>query len=189
MESSKDISLRIDGQRIYLRDHISNDLDAFHSWLSDPVVTQYLTWRTFNREESLIRLAEALQENEVFPRIKYFFAIVRKENDVIIGEAGFTITSKAEYGGIADLGYFLLKSYWGLGYASEAVRLMIDYCFNILNLHKIIASCESENAASLKVMEKCGMQQEAYRTKHAFRDGQWHDRLEYALLYEEWLQM
>jgi ribosomal-protein-alanine N-acetyltransferase len=178
--------LTISGQRIDLRDHHPNDLEGFHAWLSDPIVTQYLSWRTTTLEESFLRLADAIRENERQPRTKYFLAMVLKSG-VLIGEAGFTIESRSVTGGIANLGYFLCKPYWGQGYASEALGLMIAYCFTTLGLHKVTADCDAENRASEKVMQRCGMVREAYRRKHALLDGEWRDRLEYALLREEWI--
>jgi ribosomal-protein-alanine N-acetyltransferase len=179
--------LRIDGKRIYLRDHQASDLDVFHAWLSDPVVAQYLTWRTSTPDESLILLAEALRENNSHPRAKDYFAIVMKANDQIIGEAGFTVESRAENGGVADLGYFLLKEYWGKGYATEATELMIGYCFTVLGLHKVTASCDAENRSSENVMKKCGLEREAYQKKQYLLEGKWRDRLEYGLLREDWI--
>jgi RimJ/RimL family protein N-acetyltransferase len=178
--------LKIEGERIYLRDHQATDLDVFHTWLSDPNVAHYLSWRSSTLEESFIQLAAALQENHREPRIKYFFAIILKANNCIIGDAGFTVAARAEDGGIADLGYFLLKPYWGKGYATEATQVLIAYCFTTLNLHKVIASCDSDNLASEHVMKKCGMEREAYRQKHLRLNGEWRDRLEYALLYDDW---
>ena len=159
----------------------------YHAWISDPVVARYLTWRTSTRAESLIKLAEALQETHKQPRSKYFLAVVLRENDQIIGEAGFTIKSQGEGGGVAEMGYFLLQEYWGKGYASEAAELMIGYCFSVLGLHKVTADCDAENRASEGVMKKCGLIREAYRQKHYLLDGKWRDRLDYALLYEDWI--
>jgi ribosomal-protein-alanine N-acetyltransferase len=122
--------LRIQGKRIYLRDHLASDLEMFHSWLSDPSVAHYLSWRTRTPEESLIVLAESLQENDNPSRTKFYFAIVLNENGAIImGDAGFTIEKSAEADGIGDLGYFLLQPYWGKGYATEAAHLILRYCF------------------------------------------------------------
>jgi ribosomal-protein-alanine N-acetyltransferase len=180
--------LRIDGKRIYLRDHLASDLAVFHSWLSDPGVAQYLSWRTRTLEESWSALTESLQENDNPCRTKFYFAIVLHANAAIIGDAGFTIEKRAEQGGIADLGYFLLKPYWGKGYASEATALLLRYCFTVLKLHKVMASCDAENRASEKVMVRCGMEREAYRKKHHFLNGEWRDRVEYAVLSEDWIK-
>ncbi|MBI9050219.1 MAG: GNAT family N-acetyltransferase [Anaerolineaceae bacterium] len=178
--------LKIDGERVYLRDHKASDLDVFHAWLSDAVVAKYLSWRTYTREESFTHLAHSINENNANPRTDYFFALVLNENEHIIGEAGFTIQTQTKPGGIAELGYFLLQSYWGKGYATEAAKLLIAYCFTVLKLHKVTAGCDVENRASEKVMINCGMQQEAYRKKQRLLNGEWRDRLEYALLYDDW---
>lgn len=180
--------LRIDGERIYLRDHRAGDLEAFHVWLSDPVVAHYLSWRTSTLEESLIDLADAIEENDKEPRTKYFFAMLLKADDTIIGEAGFTVMGRNEQGGIAELGYFLLKSHWGKGYATEAAQLLISYCFTVLKLHKIRAWCDTENKASETVMKRCGMEREAYSRKDYLLDGEWRDRLGYGILYEDWIK-
>jgi [ribosomal protein S5]-alanine N-acetyltransferase len=178
--------LKIEGERIFLRDHQASDLDAYHAWLSDPDTTHYLAWRSTSREASLIQLAEAMYENEQQPRRKYYLAAVLKSTQQILGDAGFTIESQNADGGVAELGYFLLKPYWGQGYATEAVQLLLNYCFTTLHLHKVRATCDAENRASEHVLQKCGMVREAYRKKQALLDGQWRDRLEYALLVEDW---
>ncbi len=114
--------------------------------------------------------------------------MVLKATETIIGEAGFTIEVRAEHSGRADLGYFLLPAYWGQGYATEATQLMLAYCFTVLKLHKVTASCDAENTASEQVMKKCGMQREAYLRIHALLDGVWRDRLGYAILVDEWAE-
>lgn len=180
--------LRLDGKRICLRDHLASDLEVFHSWLSDPSVAYYLSWRTRTLEESLIVLAESLQENDNLSRTKFYLAIVLRENSTVIGDAGFTIEKRAEEGGIAELGCFLLQPYWGKGYATEATQLILGYCFTVLKLHKVTAGCDTDNRASEKFMIKCGMEREAYRKKHHFLNGEWRDRVEYAVMYEEWIK-
>lgn len=180
--------LRVDGKRIYLRDHQAGDLDMYHAWISDPAVMHFLSWRTTTRDESLVRLAEAILEKDKIPRTRYYLAVVLHEDECIIGEAGFTVLSRGETGGIAEIGYFLLPEYWGKGYASEATELMIGYCFTELGLHKVMATCDAENRASESVMKKCGMLREAYRRQQSLLDGRWRDRLEYAIFHEDWIK-
>jgi [ribosomal protein S5]-alanine N-acetyltransferase len=183
---------QLEGARIILRDHQADDLEAFHAWLSDPVVTRYLSWRpatrTATREESFMRLADALREAGKEPRTKYYLALVRREDGRVLGEAGFTVESRGAQGGVADLGWFLLRPYWGQGYATEAAQLLIAYCFTVLGLHKVTACCDAENRASEQVMLRCGMTREACHKKQHLLDGAWRDRLEYALLSEDWVQ-
>jgi ribosomal-protein-alanine N-acetyltransferase len=149
---------------------------------------KYLPWRTSSVEESFLQLAECLRENVKEDRRKYFFAVILRESEQLIGEAGFTIEAKEASGGIANMGYFLLKPYWGKGYATEVAQMMIEYCFTTLKLHKVTAGCDVENTASEGVMKKCGMKREGYRAQQYYLDGDWRDRLEYGILYQDWVQ-
>jgi ribosomal-protein-alanine N-acetyltransferase len=187
-KTEKGIMLKIEGERVYLRDHQAHDLEVFHSWLSDPVVMKYLPWRTSSIDDSFLQLAECLRENAKEDRRKYYFAVILKGNEQIIGEAGFTIEKNEISGGIANMGYFLLKKYWGNGYATEVGQMMIGYCFTTLKLHKVTAGCDAENSASEGVMKKSGMKREGYREKQYCLDGEWRDRIEYGILYQDWVQ-
>lgn len=179
--------LKIEGERVYLRDHQTHDLEIFHSWLSDREIMKYLPWRTSTVEESFLQLADCLRENVKEDRTKYFFAVILRGSEQIIGEAGFTVGAKELRGGIASMGYFFLKPYWGNGYATEVAQMMIEYCFTTLKLHKVTAGCDAENTASEMVMNKCGMKREAYREQQYYLDGHWRDRLEYGILYQDWV--
>ena len=202
--------LKLEGQRIYLRDHQPEDLEVFYAWRSDPRVTRYLSGRTAMLTDAFSQLADALRETDQVPRTKYFLALGLKENQRLIGEAGLTLaewaentgraedgdrsedggraanTGRAENTGPADLGYFLLPSYWGQGYATEAAQVLIAYAFTVLKLHKITAGCDAANGASEQVIKKCGLEREAYFKKHVRLNGAWRDRLEYGLLYADW---
>jgi ribosomal-protein-alanine N-acetyltransferase len=182
--------LTIEGERILLRDHVAGDLPVMHAWITDPQVSKYLSWRTHTLEETMIMLAENIREASRPDRAHFFMALLLKETGQILGEAGFSIESRGDHGegGVADIGYFLFPEYWGKGYAGEAGRLLIEYCFTAMKLHKVTASCDAENHPSEQVMIRCGMQREGLRRKHRLLDGEWRDRLEYAILYEDWLQ-
>jgi ribosomal-protein-alanine N-acetyltransferase len=57
----------------------------------------------------------------------------------------------------ANFGFLLDRKYWGKGYMSEAVQAIIKHCFDDLGLERLEATCDLENMASARVMEKCGM--------------------------------
>lgn len=177
----------IAGERILLREEISEDLDAMHQWLSDPEVNRFLCWGTHTREETLVQLAEGIGEQFNPQRKKYYFTLALKDSGQVIGSTGIEVLNLQASGGEGEIGYFLNKSYWGRGYASEAVQLLLDFGFRSLNLHKISASCMEGNEASEQVMQRCGMQKEAQLRKSVFWLGKWQDRLIYSILLEEWL--
>ena len=78
------------------------------------------------------------------------------------------------------------RSCWGNGYASEAAKLIVDFGFSQLGMHRISASFIRENVASERVMQKCGMTKEAEYRKSSIRFGEWTNRIGYAILREEW---
>jgi RimJ/RimL family protein N-acetyltransferase len=75
------------------------------------------------------------------------------------------------WSGVAGLGYNLSRAHWGHGFATEAAAAVIKAAFQSFGLRKVIAHADARNTASIRVMEKLGMQQEAHlRRQRLFRD-------------------
>lgn len=88
----------------------------------------------------------------------------------------------------AELGWVLDPVHTGHGYATEAVRELLRYCFTELGVHRVHAGCFLANEASWRLMERLGMRRETHAVKDALhRSGRWLDSLSYALLGEEWI--
>ncbi|MEU9019757.1 GNAT family N-acetyltransferase [Actinomadura sp. NPDC048394] len=86
-----------------------------------------------------------------------------------------------------ELGWTLDPSYGGKGYATEAVRALIDIAFRRLGLRRLHADCFYDNEASWRLMERVGMRREQHTVKDSLhRTKGWLDGLSYALLAEEW---
>ena len=86
-----------------------------------------------------------------------------------------------------EIGWVFHPGWHGRGYATEAARALLDYGFRELGLHRIIATCQPENPASYRVMEKIGMRREGHFRKCIYRGGEtWWDEYFYAILAEEW---
>ena len=108
---------------------------------------------------------------------------VRNEADYLIGGIGFdgVAIGKAH---LAEIGYWLAKPYWGRGIMTAVVRKVCAYGFAEFGLLKIVAHVFADNAASAKVLEKCGFQQEGYLRKHYLKDGKWLDARLFSLVSE-----
>jgi RimJ/RimL family protein N-acetyltransferase len=180
--------LSLTGRRIRLRDFQPNDLAAYHKWESDAEVMALATWRAHSVHESEMHLADAIEQSLREDRQRYFLAVESIESGLVFGSAGFTIKAKNDSGGIAEIGYFLLKEYWGKGYGTEAARLVIDYVFDRLHMHKIVVACNADNHASENIMIKCGMSKEGEFPKGRLKQGRWCNALQYGLLSEQWKQ-
>ncbi len=88
---------------------------------------------------------------------------------------------------LAMLGAIIYEAdYWGGGYGTDALLLIVDYAFDWLDLRKIWLSTMSLNARVLRQMEKVGFTMEARHKEAVFARGAWHDEVVYGLLREEW---
>ncbi|MCC6800018.1 MAG: GNAT family N-acetyltransferase [Anaerolineae bacterium] len=77
-------------------------------------------------------------------------------------------------------------AYWGGGYGTDALLLIIDYAFGWLDMRKLWLGTTSVNVRVMRQMEKTGFALEARERCAALMDGVWHDGLLYGLLREEW---
>jgi ribosomal-protein-alanine N-acetyltransferase len=76
--------------------------------------------------------------------------------------------------------------HWGRGYATDAVRTMLDFGFGMLDLHRVTAAIGPDNAASLALAQKLGFTFEGRLRDHVFTNGAWRDSLLYSILSREW---
>lgn len=97
------------------------------------------------------------------------FAICLKPDQNIIGAVGlFNVEPEHKNG---EIGYWIGKSYWNKGYATEAVRTVIRFAFNSLHLHRVHAHVFSQNRASARVLENAGLQYEGTMKEHVLKNG------------------
>jgi RimJ/RimL family protein N-acetyltransferase len=88
----------------------------------------------------------------------------------------------------AEIGWAFDPAAQGSGFATEAVRRLLDACFADLGLRRVTAVCFADNAPSWRLMERVGMRREgAFRADSLHRDGRWLDSYAYGLLREEWV--
>lgn len=140
--------------RLYLRQFILDDAGILLELNSDPEVLKYLHEPLLQDEEH----AKTILTNIILPQYEKKlgrWATYIKETNEFIGWCG--LKYRPEINEI-DLGYRLMKKYWGNGYASEAAKQTIEYGFKVLGLKTITACAHIENIASQKVLEKSGMQ-------------------------------
>ncbi|MEI6285003.1 MAG: GNAT family protein [Bacillota bacterium] len=177
--------IKFETDRLIIRDHIASDLADYHRWISDAELMEFVIFgKSASVEQSIILFAEALAGQFDSNRTKYFLTALEKSSGRIIGDCGITVIEKQVNGGIGEIGYILLKEFWGHGYAAEIARRLIDYCFTELKLHKIVAHCDSENTASEQVMLRCGMVKEGAIKNCRYMNGIWKDELQYTVINE-----
>jgi RimJ/RimL family protein N-acetyltransferase len=136
-----------------------------------------------------IELAEYIEKQqalEIFAAGKSVdLAIERKSDHKVIGLVTFVSNGNRQ----GEVGWALGAEHRGSGYATEALRGLIDYAFTVCNYHRIFAGTIFTNQPSWRLMERLGMRKEAhFREAHvpAEPGGPWIDTVRYAVLASEW---
>ncbi|PTQ68189.1 GNAT family N-acetyltransferase [Pseudomonas sp. GV071] len=84
------------------------------------------------------------------------------------------------------LGYWMGAPYRNQGYTTEAVRLVIEFAFDSLKLHRVQTACMAVNGASARVLEKAGLLQEGVSKQAFFKEGVFHDLLQFGVIGQDW---
>jgi [ribosomal protein S5]-alanine N-acetyltransferase len=174
----------IDGDRVVLRTPQMSDHPA---WAAVREVSRgFLTpWEPIWPADDLTRpafrqrlrrYAEDLRSDQAYP-----FFVFRKEDNALVG--GLALANVRR--GVAQagsLGYWVGEPYARKGYMSAAVRALVPAAFEMLRLHRVEAACIPTNAASIRLLEKCGFRREGYARSYLCINGIWQDHLLYARL-------
>lgn len=170
-------------ERLTLREFKREDWREAHCYLSDPDVLLYMEFPPTTEEQSQEYVEKFILFQKENPRRYIKFFLVLKKSNQIIGECGFLMPEQQHRS--AELMYRLNKNYFGMGYATEAAKAMLDFGFRQLALHRIDAMCDVRNTASVKVLEKIGMQKEGRLSEHRWTKGNWRSSYLYAILEKE----
>jgi RimJ/RimL family protein N-acetyltransferase len=169
--------------RLIARRFEARDLEAFAAYRNDPDVARYQSWTSFSHEEAGEFIASMALKNPGDSGW-FQFALQSRDDNSLVGDCGLKIIEDDRR--LAEIGFTIARAHWNKGYASEAVRSLLNYAFNTFNLHRVSASADPRNAASCRVLEKAGMVKEAHFRKSLWFKGEWADDLVYALLREDW---
>jgi RimJ/RimL family protein N-acetyltransferase len=174
----------LETRRLVLREFADHDAPAVQAYAGDTEVVRHLDWGPNTPEDTAGFLALARAARDASPRTAYHLAIVLKAADRLIG--GCRIAIRRPEHGDGDVGYVLDRSHWGHGYMTEAAHALVAFGFGRLALHRIWATCDVDNHASVRVLEKLGMQREGHLRQITRRHGEWRDSYLYAVLRSEW---
>ena len=169
------------GDKIYLSPRIMNEeiIEKFTEWLNDFNVTDYI-----GRSSQALTVEEEKKWFENPKADAQTFFIVRNEDNKVIGNMGLHDINHLH--GTATLGIFIGdKDGRNKGYGTEAVRLILDYGFNYLNLKNIRLDVMEFNERAIACYKKCGFKEYGRRRKCYFLNGKYYDKIEMDILAEE----
>tara|TARA_R110002051_G_scaffold8980_6_gene36365 strand:- start:5918 stop:6475 length:558 start_codon:yes stop_codon:yes gene_type:complete len=171
----------IETERIRLRLIDIADLTSIHTLHSLPETDKYNALGIPNSiEETKANIEPWIKENQLQELKNYTFAIDNKSNGKFMGLFGLKIGHQ-KYNR-AEVWYKIHSDYWRKGFATEALKAILDFGFDTLKLHRIEAGCAVENIGSIKVLEKSGMVREGRLRQILPLKSGWSDNFQYSIL-------
>jgi RimJ/RimL family protein N-acetyltransferase len=177
--------LRTQTERLLLRPYEEGDLPVFGAMHGRADVARYLMWEP--RDEVAAR--DALTKNIARTGIDedrdaLCLAAFTRETGAFVGEFVLFMSSRPNRTG--ETGYIIDPAAAGHGYATEGCLAMLRIGFVQCGMHRIIGRIDARNAASARVLEKCGLRREAHFVRNELVKGEWCDEVVYAVLTDEW---
>ena len=165
------------GDRIYLSPRNSDDVEKFTEWLNDFQVTDY-TQRSAN-----VMTLQAESEYLNNSKEEYAMVIVTKDEDKMIGTVSIEQINFINRTG--TLGIFIGdKDYRDKGYGTEAIKLILEYAFQYINLNNVMLTVMSYNDRAKRCYEKCGFKEFGRRHQSVYMDGKYYDTIYMEVLKE-----
>lgn len=114
----------------------------------------------------------------------YQLAVRSAATGELVGDLGLHFV--ADDGHQVEIGFTIAPAHQRHGLGSEAVAALLDYLFTVLNKHRVFASVDPRNAASMALLSRVGMRQEAHFRQSLYWKGEWVDDVVFGLLRSEW---
>ena len=145
----------IELENIILREYKESDWERVHLYASIAEFSQFDAWGPNSVEDTKTFISQMLQVQKNLPRYQFEFAIEDKSSGNLIGGCG--LRRETQSSNVGNIGYAVNPDFQGKGVATEATKGLLELAFKELKLIVVYATCDSENIASFKVMEKSGM--------------------------------
>jgi len=169
--------------RLQLRDFGEVDIQALLDMDAKPEMHKYERDHP-SVEDTRNKLESYLKDQLETPRKSFILGVTIPPKDEIRG----IVKLSRQWEAIREweAGWGVHPDEWGKGYATEAAWYLMNWGFRELNIHRIVAYCHADNAASIRVMKKLGMHQDGRLRETRWLNGEWWDEYVYAVLEREW---
>lgn len=163
-----------------------SDADEFFNYRSAESVTRWQPWAPEDLCEARAYISENKKVLMDTQGQWVQLGIYLRETGALIGDCGIHfLRNQATQ---AEVGITIAPDWQGLGYGTEALNALLKFLFTTLSKYRVIASVDPGNVASLSMLGKVGMRQEAHHVRSYWFRGRWVDDLVFAMLAEEWCE-
>lgn len=173
----------LETERLLLREIKVEDVKDLYEILSDVEVAKYDYFYPLKSDSEVIkfikRYKKELEENE-----EITWGIILKTTNKLIGTC--CLGDFDEGAKRAEIGYSIAKLEWGKGYATEAVKVVIDFGLNVMELNRIEANITPGNDASVRVLKKVNFVHEGIVRERDLIKGKLEDGIIMAILKKDY---
>ena len=172
-------------KRLILRPLRMEDAHEIFLYRSDPEIYKYQSWQPNTIADVEEFITKKIVSAPNLPDTWYQLAICKNESSQLIGDCGLHFPRNDH--GQVEIGITLKREHQGLGYATECLNLVFDYVFRDLKKHRMYASVDPNNHASVRLLERMKMRKEAHFVESIHSGDCWLDDIIYAILAREWV--
>ncbi len=165
-------------KRFVIRAFKEADLKTFAQYRSEPEIARYQSWENYSYQKALSLFHGIDYSNFGMIDQWYQLAITDAVSDQLLGDLAVHFIDREQ----VEIGFTVAPDNQNKGVAREAVSGLLDYLFNSLNKHRVIAITDTQNVASCRLLESLGFRKEAHFRQNIFFKGSWGDEYLYAML-------
>lgn len=167
--------------RLLLRPFAVDDWKSLNSLLADEDAMQHMHFRFWSEGGRRAWFNEVVANTTD----SFEWVIEHKGAGEVVGWFGIGTSDSPATARDISFGYALMRTHWGHGYMTEAMKAVFAYQFEVLEVPQLNAVCGVDNPASARVMEKCGMRR-VHTDEGADFEGNWAHRHHYAITRAEY---
>jgi len=160
------------------------DAPTLFNYRSHSEVARFQSWRPGSVDEARAFIARnastPFHQNDSW----YQLAVRSADTDELLGDLG--VHFLGDDGHQVEIGFTIAPPHQRQGLGTLAVAALLDYLFTVLNKHRVFASVDPRNEASLALLRSVGMRPEAHFRQSLFWKGEWVDDVVFGLLRSEW---
>lgn len=171
------------GRRVLLREPRDEDAELVYELVRDPEVTRFLAIDPPESPDDTRYFIAKCREHREQDR-EYVFVIADVASDEPMGVTGLRHLDRPMR--TAQIGTWVGRRHWGQGVNAEAKRLLLEFAFGTLRLHRVEARIAVQNHRSRRAFERLGGRCEGLLKESFFKDGGYHDQHLFVVLEQDW---
>ena len=172
------------GNLVSLREMRASDATALFAALTNEQVSKFISPPPATVDGFERFIAWAIRQRQSGQYV--CFAVVPNGSDTAIGI--FQVRSLEPAFGTAEWGFALASEFWGLGMFVDGAKLIVDFAFEVLGVHRLEARAALKNGRGNGALRKLGAMQEGVLRRSFLRNGEYLDQALWTILQEEWLE-